>query len=81
MSGGLAFASEPADPDDYPPAPRWVLVKEAAAYARVSEATIRRWIKSRRLPASRVGPRKIEVDLNEVDKLRQPIGRQEEPET
>jgi excisionase family DNA binding protein len=56
------------------PAPRWVSVAEAAAYTGLSERTIRRWIEQRRLPATRVGPRRIEIDLNELDKLRRPIG-------
>jgi excisionase family DNA binding protein len=57
-------------------------VAEAAAYARCSERTIRRWISQRRLPVNRyrVGPRRIEIDLNEVDKLRSPIGDDPEEE-
>jgi excisionase family DNA binding protein len=57
-------------------------VAEAAAYARCSERTVRRWIHERKLPVNRyrVGPRRIEIDLNEVDKLRRPIGADEPPE-
>lgn len=61
-------SSQPEQP------PRWASVAEAAAYARVSERTIRRWVSERRLPANRMGPRRIEIDLNELDKLRRPIG-------
>jgi excisionase family DNA binding protein len=54
--------------------PRWATVAEAAAYARVSYATMGRWIRDGRLPsAERVGPRKIRVDLNDVDKLHRPV--------
>jgi excisionase family DNA binding protein len=55
-------------------------VAEAAVYARCSPRTVRRWIHERRLPAQRVGPRRIEIDLNEVDKLRRPIGDDPEEE-
>ena len=61
-----------------PEPPRWATVAEAAVYARCSQRTIRRWVSQRRLPANRVGPRRIEIDLNELDKLRRPIGDAEE---
>ena len=54
------------------PEPRWATIAEAAEYSHVPEATLRRWIAEERLPADRVGPRKLQVDLNEVDKLRTP---------
>jgi excisionase family DNA binding protein len=54
--------------------PRWGTVAEAAAYAKVSYATMGRWIRDGRLPsAHRVGPRKIRVDLNDVDRLSRPV--------
>jgi excisionase family DNA binding protein len=59
--------------DTDPAAPRWATLAEAEAYSRVPQSTLRRWIAAGRLPATRVGPRKIQVDLNEVDKLRTPI--------
>ena len=60
------------------PGPRWASVAEAATYSGMSQRTIRRWVSQRRLPASRVGPRRIEIDLNELDKLRRPIGGEED---
>lgn len=60
------MATEPAPP-------RWATIAEASAYSHVPEATLRRWISEKRLPASRLGPRKLQVDLNELDKLRTPI--------
>ena len=60
------------------PEPRWVSVAEAATHARVSPRTMRRWVHEGRLRATRVGPRRIEIDLNELDKLRRPIGGEEE---
>jgi excisionase family DNA binding protein len=53
--------------------PRWATLAEASEYSHVPEGTLRRWIAEKRLPADRVGPRKIQVDLNELDKLRTPI--------
>jgi excisionase family DNA binding protein len=55
------------------PEPRWRTVAEACAYSGIKERTMRRWITKGRLPATRLGPRRIQVDLNEVDKLRTPI--------
>jgi excisionase family DNA binding protein len=56
------------------PPPRWATVAEAASYAKVSYATMGRWIRDGRLPsAERIGPRRIRVDLNDVDSLRRPV--------
>jgi excisionase family DNA binding protein len=60
------------------PEPRWASVAEAAAHAKMSERTIRRWVHEGRLPAQRMGPRRIEIDLNELDKLRRPVGHEPE---
>lgn len=59
-----------------PPVSRWATVAEAATYAKCSYGTMLRWIAQRRVPAERVGPRRIQVDLNEIDKLRRPIGQE-----
>lgn len=53
--------------------PRWASLAEAEVYSRVPRRTLRRWIKQGRLPATRYGPRRIEVDLNDLDRLRAPI--------
>lgn len=50
--------------------PRWATVAEAAAYAHMSARTIWRWIADDRLEAHRMGPRKLQVDLNRLDDLR-----------
>lgn len=55
------------------PAERRATIKEASAYSGVPEGTLRRWISERRLTAYRVGPRKLQVDLNDVDRLRRPV--------
>jgi len=51
----------------------WLSVAEAARYVRVHENTIRRWIASGRLPATRNGPRKIEVSRADLDAQRTPV--------
>ena len=53
-----------------PPEPRWATMNEAVEYSRIPWRTLRRWIKEGRLPAYRIGPRLIQVDLNDLDRLR-----------
>ena len=73
--GGIktAYGGTMTHPPDTPEAAVWLSVSEAARYARVHENTIRRYITSGRLPATRNGPRKIEVLRSDLDALRQPI--------
>ena len=52
---------------------QWYPVPEAALYARVSSRTIRRWIALGRLPAHRVGPRLLQVNRADLDKLIRPV--------
>jgi excisionase family DNA binding protein len=60
-------------PSRRPRPPRWATLAEAAIYSRVPRSTLRRWIAQGLLPANRLGPRRIQVDLNELDAMRQPI--------
>jgi len=46
----------------------------AAEACDVSTRTIRRWISAGRLTGYRVGPRLIKVDLDELEKVIQPVG-------
>lgn len=46
---------------------------DAADYAGIPHRTLRDWISNGLLPATRIGPRQIQVDLNEIDALRKPI--------
>jgi len=55
--------------------PRWSNIQRAAAYAGVGAGTLRSWIRSGLLPGYRVGPRRIQVNLNDLDAIRQPVGR------
>jgi excisionase family DNA binding protein len=52
---------------------RLVGLAAAAAYADVSTRTLRRYIAQGRLTGYRVGPRLVKVDLDDVDRLAQPI--------
>lgn len=52
--------------------PRWATVAEAAAYSRLSKRTIWRYIADERLTGYRFGRRLLQVDLNDIDNLRQP---------
>ena len=56
-----------------PAEPRWATIKQAADYAGCSERTMRRWAHDGRLEAKRMGPRRIQVDLNLIDQLRKPV--------
>ncbi|WP_100522674.1 helix-turn-helix domain-containing protein [Mycobacteroides abscessus] len=49
-------------------------LQDAATSLGVCTKTIRRWIADGRLPAYRVGPRLIKVDLSDVNALQRPIG-------
>jgi excisionase family DNA binding protein len=63
-----------------PPSPgRWVLIPEAAAYCQdrfnrpVSARTMRRWIADGVVPAYKVGPRRVQVNLDDIDALPEPV--------
>jgi excisionase family DNA binding protein len=48
-------------------------IPEAAAYAHVSGGTVRRWIRTGKLPAHRVGPLLLVVNLDDLDRLIKPV--------
>ena len=50
--------------------PRWARFNNAADYAGVPRRTLRDWVSRGRLPAYRIGPRQLQVDLNDIDALR-----------
>ena len=50
--------------------PRWARFNNAADYAGVPRRTLRDWISRGLLPAYRIGPRQIQVNLNDIDALR-----------
>lgn len=45
----------------------WATVHEAALYLKVSDKTIRAQIRSGKIPAHRLGPTLIRIDLDELD--------------
>jgi excisionase family DNA binding protein len=49
--------------------PSWGTVAEAAKRVGLSTMTIRRYIDQGRIPARRLGPRLVRVDLRAVDQL------------
>lgn len=50
-----------------------ISIDQAATYANVHPMTIRRWIAAGRVPAYRVGPKLLRVDLNELEAMASPI--------
>lgn len=56
-----------------PSSRRLVSIADAAEYADVHPATIRRYISSGRLTGYRVGPRLVKIDLAELNDLARPI--------
>ena len=65
---GLAVRAEP------PAQAADCSVPEAARQLRVSRATIWRWIRTGRLPASRVGPRTTRIRQADLERLLAPVG-------
>jgi hypothetical protein len=59
--------------DDDDREPRWATLRQASTYSGVPVRRLRDWISAGKLPASRMGPKIITVDLDDVDRLRQPI--------
>jgi excisionase family DNA binding protein len=52
---------------------RWVSLADAAERVGVTTRTLRRWIAAGTLPASRVGPRLVRVNLDDLEALLRPI--------
>ena len=51
------------------PRRRLATIGAAAEYVDVHPRTVRRWIAAGRLPAYRVGPRLLKIDLNELEDM------------
>ncbi len=78
----LRTAAPAHQPINTPP-PRYAALREAATYAGVPIGTMRDWIRRGLLPAYRLGPRLIQVDLGDVDRMRRrvPAARQKSQKT
>jgi hypothetical protein len=58
---------------DGEPAPRYALFKDAAAYAGVPVKTLRDWVRRGIVPAWRIGPQLLQIDLNDIDAIRRRV--------
>jgi excisionase family DNA binding protein len=56
-----------------PPAPEWLSLQQAALTYGISVDTLRRRIRTGKLPASRFGVRLIRVRIEDLDRLYRPI--------
>ena len=52
--------------------PEWLTVSEAAAYLKVTRATLYRWVREGRLPLFKVGPRLSRLRFDDVASLVHP---------
>lgn len=59
--------------EELSPARRWVDQREAAEYLGITDRTLRRMIAAGDLPAYRLGPRLLRLDLADLDKLLRPV--------
>ena len=57
----------------YPRHGRLMTISAAAEYADVHPVTLRRWVAAGRLPAYRVGPRLLKIDLDDLESIIRPI--------
>ena len=53
--------------------PRWGSFSQAAREWGVSRTTVTRWAAAGRIRACRVGDSRIQVDLNDIDRMREPL--------
>ncbi|MGI8869946.1 MAG: helix-turn-helix domain-containing protein [Mycobacteriales bacterium] len=51
----------------------FVPIVAVAEHYGVTPMTVRRWIAAGYLPARRVGPRNIRVDVRDIDKISRPV--------
>ena len=56
-----------------PPEPDYMPLIDAARYAGVPVRTMRDWVAKGLLPAYRIGPRQIQIDRHDIDRLRKRI--------
>jgi excisionase family DNA binding protein len=52
---------------------RYASLQDASELYAVPVKTLRDWIRRGRLPATRIGPRLLRVDLDDLDKLCRPV--------
>lgn len=54
-------------------APRWIDQRQAADYLGITDRTLRRMIAAGKLPAYRLGPRLLRIDVADLDALLRPV--------
>jgi excisionase family DNA binding protein len=70
----LLFLAQLAMPASGPKtAPRWASFSAAAEYAGIPAKTLRDWVRKGRIPAYRIGPRLLQIDLDDVDAMRRRV--------
>ena len=52
---------------------RLVSINQAAEYANVHPITVRRWVSASRLPAFRIGPRLLKIDMADLEAMLRPV--------
>lgn len=52
---------------------KWLTQDEAADYLKITSRTVRRMVATGQLPAYRLGPRLLRIDLADVDALLRPV--------
>lgn len=52
---------------------RWIDQREAAEYLGITDRTLRRMIAAGKLPAYRLGPRLLRIDVADLDALMRPV--------
>lgn len=55
------------------PARRWIDQRQAAEYLGITDRTLRRMIAAGDLPAYRLGPRLLRIDVADLDALMRPV--------
>lgn len=52
----------------------YLTIDEVAHACRVTDRTVRNWIRAGRLPAYRVGPQAVRIAVDDVAALMKPVG-------
>ena len=56
-----------------PESRRWIDQRQAADYLGITDRTLRRMIAAGKLPAYRLGPRLLRIDVADLDALLRPV--------
>lgn len=70
---GTERCSSMARAAELSPARRWIDQRQAAEYLGITDRTLRRMIAAGDLPAYRLGPRLLRIDVGDLDALMRPV--------